>query len=76
MRRDIYIAIMVAAHRGVGLRLSFDEVAALSLDEAIHQAALNGLEEVDWPNWQTSGEPRWKSLDPYRKRNPADLVSR
>lgn len=49
MARDVYIAIMVAAHKGVGLHLTADEVGQLAIDEAIHMAALNGLDLKDWP---------------------------
>jgi hypothetical protein len=48
--RDVYIAIMVASARGVGLRLSADEVAHLATaDEAIRAAAYNGLEDHETP---------------------------
>jgi hypothetical protein len=76
LKRDIYIAIMIAAHKGVGIRLSAEEVGQLSIDEAIHMAALNGCDHRDWPNWQTFGEPDWETLDPYRKRNAQDLATR
>ena len=76
MKRDIYIAILVAAHRGIGIRLSADEVGQLSIDEAIHMAALNGCDHEDWPNWKIAGEPDWKTLDPYRKRQAQDLATR
>lgn len=76
MSRDIYIAIMVAAHKGIGLRLIADEVGSLSIDEAIHMAALNGLDKEDWPEWQTVGEPDWAKLNPNRKRIAQDLATR
>jgi hypothetical protein len=39
--RNVYIAIMKAAKRGAGLRLTADECHALSLDDAIATAASN-----------------------------------
>lgn len=76
MKRDIYIAILVAAHKGVGLHLSAEEVDSLSIDEAIHMAALNGCDHKDWPNWKAFGEPNWQTLDPYRQREAQDLTTR
>lgn len=75
-KRDIYIAIMVAAHKGIGIRLSAEEVRQLSIDEAIHMAALNGCDDQDWPNWKAFGEPDWETVDPYRKRTPLDLATK
>lgn len=72
--RDIYIAIMIASHKGIGLRLSAEEVGQLSIDEAIRMAALNGCDSKDWPQWKINGEPDWETLDPYRKREPEDLT--
>lgn len=51
--RDVYIAIMAAASKGCGLRLSAKEVTALSFDDAIATRASNatrasiGLTEAD-----------------------------
>lgn len=73
--RDVYIAIMVAAYKGVGLRLSAQEVGDLSIDEAIHQAALNGLDEKDWPEYKTHGEPKWENLNPNRRRRVAENLA-
>lgn len=75
-KRDIYIAICVAAQKGVALRLTSEEVGDLSTDEAIHMAALNGCDHKDWPDWKIFGEPDWKTLDPYRKREAQDLATR
>jgi hypothetical protein len=47
--RDIYIAIMRAAARGEGLRLSADECGQLSIDDAIATRASNALAEGEWP---------------------------
>lgn len=76
MSRDIYIAIMVAAYKGMGLNLSANEVGSLAGDEAIRAAALNGLDEKDWPQWQTFGEPKWETLNPNRRRVAGDLMTR
>jgi hypothetical protein len=66
--RDAHIAIMVAAARGVGLRLSADEVWALSQDEAIVAAATNGLDEIDWPGHaDAKSYVRWEKIKRYRK---------
>lgn len=71
--RDPYIAIMVAAAHGKGLHLSADEVAGLSLDNAIAAAAANGLEASEWPEHRKFGEPNWKAIDPRRKRTPGNI---
>lgn len=75
MSRDIYIAIMVADAKGVGLHLSADEVAQLTLDEAIRAAALNMLEPSDWPEHRNHGEPDWSKIDPARKRTAANMMA-
>lgn len=46
MARNVYAAIMSAAKRGVGVRLTADECHALSLDDAISTAAANVDYEV------------------------------
>lgn len=75
-KRDIYIALMVAGHKGVGLHLSAAEVWSLARDSAIEAAALNGLDEADWPEWKTTGPPKWEILDPYRNRVAQDLMTK
>ena len=47
-KRDIYIAIMIAAAKGRGLPLSADELYDLSRDDAISAYAANGLDSKDW----------------------------
>jgi FAD/FMN-containing dehydrogenase len=66
--RDAHIAIMVAAAKGTGLRLSADEVAALANDEAISTAALNGIDEIDWPNHAVrfGPGPDWARIKRHR----------
>lgn len=70
--RQIYIAIMNAAWRGVGLHLTTDEVWELSSDDAIETVALNALldEEMLGLNANNGNVP-WKNVDPYRDRGPA-----
>lgn len=65
--RDAHIAIMVAAAHGRGVRLSADEVAALACDDAIETAAMNGLDEVDWPEHEKGGSPKWAKIKPRRE---------
>jgi hypothetical protein len=50
--------IIRAAHFGTGLRLTEDEVWALSCDHAIEQCASNDTEEQggDWPKWMDGGK--------------------
>ena len=43
-RRDIWLAIMIAAYEGKGLQLSADEVFRLSADEAVAQSARDHTE--------------------------------
>lgn len=73
MSRDIYIAIMVADAKGVGLRLTADEVGELASDEAIRTAALNGLDDRDWPEHGMHAGPAWGKIDPTKDRVPANL---
>jgi hypothetical protein len=66
IKRDIYIAIMVAAARGNGLNLNPEEVAELSTDSAIETAACNKLTEEE------HGRP-WGDINPQRHEgHPAD----
>ncbi|MEH2508651.1 hypothetical protein V1291_000005 [Nitrobacteraceae bacterium AZCC 1564] len=69
MKRDIYIAIMRAAARGNGLRLTALEVADLAIDDAIATAAANGLSEATWKKFFPSNHGpsaiiEWRNIDP------------
>lgn len=70
-RRDTYIAIMVAAAKGHGVRLSADEVFQLSHDDAIATRAANGLEDCEWPGRKKYKLPGWARINPWRKRTAA-----
>lgn len=72
-KRDIYIAIMVAEAKGQGIHMSAEEVEALARDSAIGTAALNALEEKEWPGAIYDAHPEWAKVNPYRKRVPANL---
>lgn len=72
-KRDIYIAIMVADAKGKSLYLSVGEVRQLAGDEAIRAAALNGLDETEWPTDKFAG-PDWEEIKPRRKRTHANLM--
>lgn len=72
--RDIYIAIMAAAARDQGLRLTADECFNLSLDSAIYTAAANGLEPQDWPDYQNDTTIDWRKVDPKRQRVASNLT--
>lgn len=65
MARDVYIAIMRAAARGEGLRLTADECGQLSIDDAVATRAGNALE---------SGENvegfDWAKCNPAKPRRP------
>lgn len=76
MRRDIYIAIMVAAAKGIGVHLSADEAFALSLDDAIATRASNGVDNADWPTHADPTGPSigWETINPYRKRKTLNLA--
>lgn len=76
MTRDTYIAIMVAAAKGNGLRLSADECFALSNDDAIATRASNALDAKDWPEHvDPKGPPiGWDHINPYRKRDHLNLA--
>ena len=67
--RDIYIAIMRAAARGEGLRLSADECFALSLDDAIATRANNTLDQAEFEAMDADRD-YWKRVNPRRKRTP------
>lgn len=65
--RDAHIAIMVAAYKGRGLTLSADEVSQLAGDNAIETAAMNGLDEKDWPDHDKEMGPDWSKIKMRRK---------
>lgn len=73
-KRDIYIAIMVAAANGRGINLTVDEVRDLSMDDAIETRAANGLDSRDWPTDAHANGPSWTDVDPYRERSPENLT--
>jgi hypothetical protein len=75
--RDIYIAIMVAAAKGHGVRLTYDECFSLSLDDAINTRAHNGLDETDWPQHADLSAPSidWAKIDPHKKRIGMNLAT-
>lgn len=72
-KRDVYIAIMVAEAKGVGLNLSFEELQELTLDDAISTRAANGL---DTKTWQEMGEHGWAVVDPYVGYEEANEATR
>lgn len=65
--RDVYIAIMRAAARGEGVRLSADECAQLSIDDAIATRAGNALEDGENVNGF-----EWSKCNPHKPRTPAN----
>lgn len=74
--RNIYIAIMRAAARGEGLRLSPIEVADLAFDDAIETHAAQCLDQDDWEPIGRHGistHKPWRSMNPYKKRVGANL---
>lgn len=73
-KRDIYIAIMVAAAKGQGVHLSADEVFDLSNDDAIATRASNGLDAGDWPEHKTHDSPGWAGINPRRARRGDNLA--
>lgn len=74
-QRDVYIAIMVAAAKGQGLRLTADEVRALSDDDAIGTRAINMLDETD-PQLREGFELGWAKVNPKRNRLAANRYAR
>lgn len=66
--RDVYIAIMRAAARGVGLRLTPREVFDLSMDDAIATAAVNGLADGE-------GED-WARVNPRKRDAPGNAIAK
>lgn len=65
--RNPYIAIMIAAQKGVGIRLTPTEVAYLSMDDAISTYAFNCL---DPDEQQAIDKAGWKSPLTKRRRKP------
>jgi hypothetical protein len=76
MSRDIYIAIMVASAKGVGVRLTADECFALSNDDAIATRAHNALDDKDWPEHANPMGPPvgWETINPSRERKGLNLT--
>lgn len=64
MSRNPWIAIMRAACRGDGLRLTAHEVNILSMDYAIEQCAANDVERVD-PSMDPINKG-WENVDPHK----------
>lgn len=65
--RDVYIAIMRAAAKGEGVRLTADECGQLSIDDAIATRAGNALSAGE----QVEGFD-WAKCDPSKPRRPAN----
>ena len=61
--RDTYIAIMVAAEKGSGVNLTWEECCDLSMDDAIATRAANSLMQEEY-----GMENPWAHADPYRQR--------
>lgn len=78
MTRDVYIAIMVAAAKGNGLRLTADEAFNLSIDDAVATRAHNGLTKSDWPEHSDlmSKPLNWARVDPNKDRVGENLAGR
>lgn len=55
MTRNPYIAIMRAADKGMGIRLSADEVIQMSMDNAVETYAVNCLNERQQEQQQRGG---------------------
>lgn len=63
LKRNPWVAIMVAATNGVGLSLSADEVYALSRDHAIEACAENDVAEVHGTERLRAG---WVGINPKK----------
>ena len=63
LKRNPWVAIMVAAAKGNGLHLSVDEVYALSRDGAIEACADNDVNDTLADDEKP---PRWKDADPRK----------
>jgi hypothetical protein len=66
--RDVYMAIMHAAANGRGLRLTAEEVWALSFDDAIETVAGNALDPDAPPGQTYKTKAFWKTQKPYPQR--------
>lgn len=58
-----YARVLLAAQAGRGVRLSADEVAALTIDQAVRDAVARALEELAdadgvQPDWRPDGTDR------------------
>lgn len=62
-KRDVYVAIMVAAANGRGLILTRQECHELTGDDAIATRASNALSEAEW-------DAGWVNIDPFKNREP------
>ena len=67
LNRNVYIAIMRAASRGIGLHLTAAEVAALALDDAIATTATNSLSRFETKQFHNKSLT-WGDIDPSPKR--------
>jgi len=74
MSRDIYRAIMIAAAKGRGLKLTADEAFNLSLDDAISTRAVNSITEEDWGRYQDGWKSFWYNQSAMPTINPANLA--
>lgn len=73
MRRDIYMAVMVAAANGRGLHLTADEVFLLSLDDAVSTYAANALSEREFERY--AEDPNfWATIKPFVRQDAANLA--
>jgi len=70
--RDVYIAIMVASARDKGLHLTPEECDELSLDEAVHTRAFNGLTLSEADAVELDGDQAWARLNPDKPRVSAN----
>lgn len=73
-QREPYIAIMHAAALGRGISLTADEVATLSMDDAIETHAANCLAVEEFEARVDRGL-QWEDIDPYAKREPGDCFT-
>lgn len=75
-KRDVYIAIMVAAATGKGVRLSWDECADLAMDDAVATRAANGLSPGEFKHTGDGAfmHDGWKLIDPYAARHSGNFA--
>jgi len=74
MDRDIYRAIMIAAAKGRGLKLTADEAFALSMDDAISTRAANSITEEDWVRYSAGWKSFWYNQSAMPTIGPANLA--